>query len=185
MSNNIDQENPSANDDNTDATKDRGENDYFWCTSCKVRSFFIYCGLNQHLRTCLRKTRDVIVTDSQPASPIAINYFQSTIESQQRQNAREIVSEEYTNIKWGERNLREVSKKIQDGYERIAFWKKNLFMLSTGAAIKKYIIETTKLMNGWTNNSPLKDIAFKAIQYISCPAFFFKSRAKHLKQKTI
>ena len=185
MSNNIDQENPSANDDNTDATKDRGENDYFWCTSCKVRSFFIYCGLNQHLRTCLRKTRDVIVTDSQPASPIAINYFQSTIESQQRQNAREIVSEEYTNIKWGERNLREVSKKIQDGYERIVFWKKNLFMLSTGAAIKKYIIETTKLMNGWTNNSPLKDIAFKAIQYISCPAFFFKSRAKHLKQKTI
>ena len=29
MSNNIDQENPSANDDNTDASNDRGENDYF------------------------------------------------------------------------------------------------------------------------------------------------------------
>ena len=29
MSNNIDQENPPANDDNTDATNDRGENNYF------------------------------------------------------------------------------------------------------------------------------------------------------------
>ena len=148
MSNNIDQENPSANDDNTDATKDRRENDYFQCTSCKERSFFTYRGLNQHFRTCLRKTRDVIVTDSQSASPIAINDLQGTTESQQHQNAREIVSEEYTNIKWGEWNLREVSKKIQDAYERIVFWKKNLFMLPTGAAAKKYITETAKLMNG-------------------------------------
>ena len=99
MLNNIDQENPSANDDNTDTTNDRGENDYFRCTSCKVRSFFKYRGLNQHLQTCLRKTRNVIVADSQPASSRAINDLESTTESQQRQNAREIVSEEYTNIK--------------------------------------------------------------------------------------
>ena len=38
MSNNIDQDNPSANDDNTDATFVRGGNDYFRCTSCKVGS---------------------------------------------------------------------------------------------------------------------------------------------------
>ena len=136
MLNNIDQENPSANDDNTDTTNDRGENDYFRCTSCKVRSFFTYRGLNQHLQTCLKKTRNVIVADSQPASSRAINDLQSTTESQQRQNAREIVSEEYTNIKWGERNLREVSKKIQNTYERIVFWKKNLFMLPKGPATK-------------------------------------------------
>ena len=96
----------------------------------------------------MRKTRDVIVTDSQPAISRAINDLQSTTESQQRQNAREIVSEEYKNIKWGERNLLEISKKIQDAYERIVFWKKILFMLPTGAAVKKYITETTKLMNG-------------------------------------
>ena len=62
-----------------------------------------------------------------------------------------------------EQNLREVSKKIQDVYELIVFWKKNVFMLPTGTAAKKYITETTKLMNGWTNNLLLKDIAFKAI----------------------
>ena len=77
MPNNIDQENPPANDDNTDATKDRGENNYFRSTSCKVRSFFAYRGLNEHLRTCLRKTRDVIVTDSQSVSSRALNYLQS------------------------------------------------------------------------------------------------------------
>ena len=48
-----------------------------------------------------------------------------------------MVVSEFTNIKWGEQNLREVSKKIQDAYERIVFWKKNLFMLPTGAAAKK------------------------------------------------
>ena len=50
MLNNIDQENLSANDDNNDASIDRGENDYFLCTSCEVRTFFTYCGLNQHLQ---------------------------------------------------------------------------------------------------------------------------------------
>ena len=112
MSSNIDQENPSANEDNTYATNDRGENNNFLCTSCKVRNFFTYRGSNQHLRTCLRKTRDVIVTENQPASSRAVNDLQSTTESQQHQNVREIVGEEYTNIRWGERNLREVSKKI-------------------------------------------------------------------------
>ena len=90
----------------------------------------------------MRKTRDVIVTDSQPASSKAINDLPNTTESQQRQNAREIVSETYTNIRWGEQNLREVSKKIQDAYERIVFWTKNLSMLPKGAAAKKYITDS-------------------------------------------
>ena len=179
MSSNIDQENPSGNDDNTDATNDIGENNYFRCTSCKVRSFFTYRGLNQHLRTCLKKTRDVIVTGSQPASSRAVNDLQSTTESQQRQNVREIVNEEYTNIKWGERNLREVSKKIQD--ERLVFWKKNLLMLPTGAAAKKCITETTKLMNGWTDNSPLKGIAFTVIHVI--PSLLLQKPSKTSKAK--
>ena len=41
-----------------------------------------------------------MVYNSQPASSRVANNLQSTIESQQHQNAREIVSEEYTNIKW-------------------------------------------------------------------------------------
>ena len=62
-----------------------------------------------------------------------------------------------------EQNLREVSKKIQDAYERIAFWKRNLFVLPTGTTAKKYVTETTKQINNRTNYSPYKDIAFKTI----------------------
>lgn len=53
------------------------------------------------------------------------------------QNTREIFSEEYTNVRWGEQNLSEVSKKIQYAYELVVFWKKNLFMLPTVATAKK------------------------------------------------
>ena len=63
----------------------------------------------------------MLVAGSQPAILKTVNDPQSTTESQKRQNIREIVSEEYTNIKWKERNMREVSKKIQDAYERIVF----------------------------------------------------------------
>ena len=59
--------------------------------------------------------------------------------------------------------------------------EKNLFMLPTGPAAKKYITETTKLMNGWTNNSPLKDIAFKAIHIM--PSLLFQKPSKISKAK--
>ena len=36
-------------------------------------------------------------------------------------------------------------------------------MLPKGAAAKKYMTKTTKLMNGWTNNLPFKDVAFTTI----------------------
>ena len=52
-------------------------------------------------------------------------------------------------------------------YECIVFWKKNMIFASNRCSYKKYIIETTKLMNGWTKNSPFKHIAFTAIHVMS------------------
>ena len=55
-------------------------------------------------------------------------------------------------------------------------------MLPKGPATKKYITEATKLMNGWTNNnSPLKDIAFKAIHIM--PSLFLQKLSKTSKAK--
>ena len=54
-------------------------------------------------------------------------------------------------------------------------------MLPTGAAAKKYITETTKLMNGWTNNLPLKDIGFKAIHIM--PSLLLQKPSKTSKAK--
>ena len=52
----------------------------------KVRSFFPYCGLNQHLQTCLRKKRDEIATATQPASSRAINNLQNTTAQQHKRD---------------------------------------------------------------------------------------------------
>ena len=107
-----------------------------------------------------------------------MNDLQSITESQKHQNARVIVSEESANVRWGEQNLREVSKRIQYAYGRVVFWRKNLFMPPTSAAA-----ETTKLMNGWMKNWPLNNIAFKAINIM--PSLLLQNPSKHLKQKII
>ena len=44
-------------------------------------------------------------------------------------------------------------------YEQIVYWKKNLFLLLSGKAGKQVLDETTKLINEWLQDSPLKDIA--------------------------
>ena len=124
-----------------------------------------------------------MVTDSQPASSRVVNDLQSTIESQQRQNAREIVSEEYTNIKW-ENGTGVWYLKFQDSR---CIWtycllEGKLIYASRRCSCKKSTTETTKLMNGWTNNSPLKEIVFKAIHII--PSLLLQKPTKHLKQKT-
>ena len=62
--------------------------------------------------------------------------------------------------------MRNVSKMIVEAYERIDFWKKNLFMLPTGGVAKLYISEITDFMNSWTNNYSRKHFAFKAINVI-------------------
>ena len=54
-------------------------------------------------------------------------------------------------------------------------------MLPTGAAEKKYITETTKLLNSWTYNSPLKDIAFMAIHIM--PSLLLQKPNKTSKMK--
>ena len=48
-------------------------------------------------------------------------------------------------------------------YKKIVNWQKNLFILLSGKAGKQYINETTRLMNAWSEDLPLKHIAFKAI----------------------
>ena len=49
-------------------------------------------------------------------------------------------------------------------YEKIVYWKKNLFLLPSGQAGKSFISKTPTLMNEWIHEeSPLKEIAFKAI----------------------
>ena len=40
----------------------------------------------------------------------------------------------------------------------IVFWCKNLFLLPTSSAGKKYIDKTSMLMNQWLQDSPMKNM---------------------------
>ena len=58
---------------------------------------------------------------------------------------------------------------------------KNLFLLPSGKAGKQCIDETTKLMNEWLQELPLKDITFKAIMIM--PNLLLQKPSKNSKAK--
>ena len=64
---------------------------------------------------------------------------------------------------WGSHTLRDIELIINATYDEIVHWRKNLFMLPSGAAGKLYIRETTRLLELWTNNSCMSHLSFKTI----------------------
>ena len=66
-------------------------------------------------------------------------------------------------------------------YEKFVHWKRNLFMMPSGAAGKKYIEEITRLLKLWIQDSPLKSIALKAVNVI--PASLLQKPSKNSKSK--
>ena len=54
---------------------------------------------------------------------------------------------------WGERD------DLIEAYEKIVFWRKNLFMLRTGSVGKKYNKVVTRLLNAWTQDTQLNLLA--------------------------
>jgi len=142
--------------------------------SCNIRRFSTYRALNQHLRTCLKKPSQQIdvVTLSQPVPNI----------QQNNETSNENEATDYSNtLKWGEVPLHEFTGAVNNTYEKIVFWKKNLFLLPSGSAGKAYIEEITKLMNAWSDDSYLADIAFKAIHIM--PALLLQKPSKDSKSK--
>ena len=60
-------------------------------------------------------------------------------------------------------------------------WHKNIFMVPTGAASKKFVNEISRLLNQWINDMPLKNIVLKAI-YVT-PAPLLQKQSKVSKAK--
>ena len=61
------------------------------------------------------------------------------------------------------------------------FWRKNLFLLPSGKAGRKFIGEVSRLMTEWVHDSPLKDIAFKAIMVM--PSLLLQKPSQKSKSK--
>ena len=58
-------------------------------------------------------------------------------------------------------------KDLNNGYEKTVHWKKNWFMLPSGAAGKRYDEEVTRLMELWIQDTALKSIPLKAVHVMS------------------
>ena len=82
---------------------------------------------------------------------------------------------------WGEIKGSEFQKLIDSSYEKVVYWKKNLFMLPSGGTGKSFIREVTRLLNAWVEDSPLKTISMKAIHIM--PALLLQKPSKNSKAK--
>ena len=72
-------------------------------------------------------------------------------------------------------------KDLEEAYEQIVHWRKNVFMVPTGASGKKFINEITRLFDQWTNDTPLKGIALKAIHVM--PALLLQKPSRKSKAR--
>ena len=86
-----------------------------------------------------------------------------------------------TSFVWVERYGALFTDDLKEAYEEIVLWRKNIFMLPTGNAGKKYIKEVTRLLNAWTQNTPLRSISLKAIHTML--ALLLQKRSKTSKSR--
>ena len=68
------------------------------------------------------------------------------------------------------------ANELNNTYEKSVHWKRNLFMLPSGAAEKNYIEEVTRLMKLWINDTPLRETALKAVHVM--PALLLQKPSK-------
>ncbi len=66
-------------------------------------------------------------------------------------------------------------------YEKIVFWRQNLFRLPSGNAGKRFIREVTRLVNSWVEDSSIKTISLKAIMIM--PALLLQKPSRKSKSK--
>ena len=73
------------------------------------------------------------------------------------------------------------SNTIDKIYNEIVFWRKNIFLLTSGSCRKRDIEETTRLLDEWIHGFPLNGISFKAVMLM--PNLLLQKRSKNSKSK--
>ena len=69
---------------------------------------------------------------------------------------------------WGNKSSLEFTRDLNVIYDKIVFYRQNIFKLPSGSAGKEYIRETTRLIRSWTTKSELKNVAWKCIMIMPC-----------------
>ena len=82
---------------------------------------------------------------------------------------------------WGETKGSNFVKDLDTMYEKIVYWRQNLFLLPSGRPGKKFIKEITRLVNSWIDNTALKQFSLKAIMVM--PALLLQKPSHNSKSK--
>jgi len=140
------------------------------CEQCGERRFRSERGVMQHLRHCnaaaaVRQNEAARPPPPVPPPPLPLALPPEPIQQ----------------FIWGAINGNDAVRELKECYEEIVFWRKNLFMLPKGASGKDYIKETTRLINEWVADSPVKDCALYAIHVM--PALLLQKPSKTSKSK--
>ena len=139
------------------------------CYICK-RNFRTNKGLLQHLNTCRRKNSTV--------SNVHVNIDNQSAVVQEDLTQQDRESEKFY---WNTAPGNVYQKDLEEAYEQIVYWRKNVFMVPTGASGKKFVNEITRLFDQWTNDTPLKSIALKAIHVM--PALLLQKLSRKSKAR--
>ena len=123
------------------------------CCNCD-RSFHSSRGLKQHQRSF--QSRNNTPTDRESTETIGDSQF-----STETSISADKPSTQSLKFVWGKYKDHEFEKNLSQVYETVVFWRKNLFLLPSEKAGRKFIREVLSLMSEWLHDSPMKDIAFK------------------------
>ena len=116
------------------------------------RNFRTNKGLLQHLNTCRRKNNTV------PNVEVNIDNESAVVQEDLTRQDRERKT-----FYWNTVPRSVYQEDLEEAYEQIVYWRKNVFMVPTSTSGKKFFNKTTIHFDQWTNDTPLKSIAFKAI----------------------
>ena len=152
------------------------------CSGCR-RSFKSARGLGMHQRSC-KKLTSVNIPLSQNPQEVQLGQSQLSQSQPSQSENREAHRDQLTNS-WGDRTNEELRKIVDEMYEEIVFWRKNLFKLPSGAAGKRYIREQTRLINIWVDNmAELSDFSIKMAMCMPAILLQKPSRKSTSKQHT-
>ena len=154
------------------------------CLFC-FRSFKSKGGLTRHTKSCKMLSKVKESSDSEDITLTSVTETQCNtneiIESPSSDTGPVQIQSQKVCYKWGQYPDYIIERKISAIYEKIVHWRKNLFMLPRGNAGKRYIDEITRLMGAWINDSPMKNIVFKAIMVM--PNLLLQKPSKQSKAK--
>ena len=140
----------------------------FSCGNCE-KSFTSKSGRTNHQNSCVKKSKNCGSTDHHPETN---NSLHPDIH---------VPPIQATPAVWGNHSAEDVKMIINAIYEECVKWKKNLFLLPSGRIGKDFVDEMTRLIHEWINDSPLHEIALKALMIM--PAILLQKSNKNSKAK--